>query len=147
MRKNNSITVENTVTFDDKERMNHALFDDKSNVIRQTNSIIANETLLSRQEAVLLILQEFSACLLPKLSQYEMKIPYGEGDEEISAIYLYWSGNGLSLALYVTDFDTQIVCDGVPPSTFVSHNEDGYATKVKNFLLEPKLSGYFPELP
>lgn len=97
----------------------------------------------SKAEAVRAILAEFSDCLLPEFSRYETTIPYGESDKEVPAEYLFWSGNGLSFALYITDDDTQLVCGAIPSGTFVKHEEDGYAQKLRKLLSAPNLIGYF----
>jgi hypothetical protein len=110
---------------------------------QETKTITSGAPVSSKAKAVLAILAEFSDCLLPEFTRYETTIPYGESDEEVPAEYLFWSDNRLSFALYVTDYDTQIVCDALPSCTFVEHKEARYAQKLKKFLSEPNLSGYF----
>ena len=93
----------------------------------------------------------FRDCLLTQSERYHTTIPiipHGEGDGEADAIHLCWKGTGgLWFSLFVTDVDTQIVCEQVPMCTSVDHQTANWVDTLKSHLSEPHASGFFPLLP
>jgi hypothetical protein len=90
----------------------------------------------------------FKDCLLSEFTRYRTTvplIPHVEGEDEEDAEYLGWKGaNGLWFSLFVTNADTQIVCEEVPSCTHELHQDTNWLEKLKAHLSEPQLTGYFP---